>query len=526
MTCLHAALRNLLASSAIDYDRTGGHVVMLCLRRSPPGGAVTVTDKASAARLAGLSPAKLALLERRLAKRGASNGLTIPRRDPREPDQLSFAQWRLWFLEQLRPDTNTWNTPIAARLSGPLDYRALRGALAIVVQRHATLRTVFVVPSGHQPQLVLSDREVDLAVVDVDAAEVERLVEEEVRQPFDLSTDLMVRARVLRVGAEDHLLVLVAHHIACDGWSKGLLVAELCTTYDALCAGVEPVLPELPIEYADFSAWQRRWLTGETLERLVAYWKERLQGHAPSIELPTDRPRPARQAFRGAIERLTVPADVVDAATALGRGEGATLFMTMLGAFKALLHAHSGQEDILVGSPAAMRNLPELEGIVGFFANTLVYRTDLSGRPSFRTLLGRVRETALGALAHQDLPFETIVQAVNPPRDPSRNPLVQVNLRVEGREPEVRLAGVRSEPLVLDPGIARFDLAIELGVTDDGLEGYLEYDSALFDQSTALTFACDFREILEAVIASPDQPIPELAPVCRIRARGESAVIL
>jgi Condensation domain len=497
---------------------------MLCPRLPPPGGAIAVTtDKASAARLAGLSPAKLALLERRLSNRGAPTGPTIPRRDPREPDQLSFAQWRLWFLEQLRPGTHTWNTPVATRLAGPLDYAALRGALAIVVQRHATLRTAFVVPSGHQPQIVLSDREVDLVIVDADAGEVERLVEEEVRQPFDLSTDLMLRARLLRVGAEDHVLVLVAHHIACDGWAKGLLVSELCTAYNALCAGAQPVLAELPIEYADFSAWQRRWLTGETLERLAAYWRDRLQGHAPSIELPTDRPRPARQAFVGAIERVAVPADIVDAATALGRQEGATLFMTMLGAFKALLHARSGQEDVLVGSPAAMRNLPELESIVGFFANTLVYRTDLSGQPSFRTLLGRVRETALGALAHQDLPFETIVQTVNPPRDPSRNPLVQVNLRVEGREPELRLAGVRSAPLVLDPGIARFDLAIELGVTDDGLEGYLEYDSALFDRATAVTFARDFLDILTAVIASPDRPLAELEPVRQIRARGGSA---
>jgi non-ribosomal peptide synthetase component F len=297
------------------------------------------------------------------------------------------------------------------------------------------------------------------------------------------------------------------------------LISELCAAYDALCIGAQPVLPEMSIEYADFSAWQRRWLTGDTLERLVAYWKARLQGHAPPIELPTDRPRPARQAFRGAAEQLAVPAGLADAAAALGREEGATLFMTMLGAFTALLHAYTGQEDVLVGSPAAMRNLPELEPIIGFFANTLVYRADLSGRPSFRALLGRVREIALEALAHQDLPFEKIVEAVNPPRDASRNPLVQVNLRVEGREPEVRLRGVRSEPLVLDPGIARFDLAIELGMTDDGLEGYLEYDSALFEHSTAVTFARDFLEILEAVIDLPDRPLTELAPVRRIRAR-------
>ncbi len=485
-----------------------------------------MADDSLAARLAGLSPAKLALLERRLSSRRDLTRPTIPRRDRQEPVPLSFAQWRLWFLEQLRPGTHTWNTPIVSRLSGPLDHSTLRKALAIVVQRHSTLRTVFVAPGGElEPRVVLKDQAVEVAVVDVDDGDVERLVGEEVRRPFDLSADIMVRARVLRTGAEDHVLVLVAHHIACDGWSKGLLVSELCTAYDALCTGAEPVLPEMSIEYADFSAWQRRWLTGDTLERLVAYWKARLQGHAPSINLPTDRPRPARQAFRGAIERVAVPATLVDTAAALGREEGATLFMTMMGAFKALLHAYTGQQDILVGSPAAMRNLPELEPIIGFFANTLVYRTDLSGGPSFRALLGRVRETALGALAHQDLPFEKIVEAVNPPRDPSRNPLVQVNLRVEGREPEVRLHGVRSKPLVLDPGIARFDLAIELGVTDDGLDGYLEYDSALFDRSTAVTFAGDFLEILEAVIASPDRSLTELAPVRRIRARRERAAI-
>src|SRR5207244_13340691 len=182
------------------------------------------------------------------------------------------------------------------------------------------------------------------------------------------------------------------------------------------CAGAEPVLPEMSIEYADFSTWQRRWLTGDTFERLVAYWRATLLGHAPSIELPIDHPRPARQTFRGAVEHVAVSAGLVEAATALGREEGATLFMTVMAAFKALLHAYTGQEDVLVGSPAAIRNLPELEPMIGFFANTLVYRTDLSGRPSFRALLARVRETALGALAHQDLPFEKIVEAVNPPR--------------------------------------------------------------------------------------------------------------
>lgn len=477
--------------------------------------------------LEGLSAAKRALLEHRLASRRVKARPTIPRREPNEPVPLSFAQWRLWFLDQLRPGAHAWNTPVVERLVGRVDYAALRRALTIVVQRHATLRTTFIASRGVPQPVVAPSSEVELGVVDLRAvaqerrdAEVRRLVDREVRRPFDLLRDLMVRAQLLRTGEEDHVLVLVAHHIACDGWSKGLLVSELSTVYDALCAGVEPALAELGIEYADFAVWQRRVLTGDTLARLVSYWRARLAGHVPSIELRTDHPRPARQAFRGAIERLALPADVVDAGSALGREQGATLFMTMMAAFKALLHAHTGQEDLLVGSPAAMRNLPELEALIGFFANTLVYRTDLSGRPSFRELLVRVRETALGALAHQDLPFEKIVEAVNPPRDASRNPLVQVNLRVEGREPELSLHGLRSERLVIDPGIARFDLAIELAPTDDGLEGYLEYDSALFDRPTAVAFTRDFVDVLEAAIASPDAPLVEVAPVCEIRARS------
>src|SRR5437879_305069 len=226
-----------------------------------------MADDFLAGRLGGLSPAKLALLERRLSNRHDATRPTIPRRDPQEPVPLSFAQWRLWFLEQLQPGSHAWNTPIAARLTGPLDYSALRSALAIVVRRHSTLRTVFVAPGGKlEPRVVLKDQAVEVPVADVDSGDVERLVGEEVGRPFDLSADVMVRARVLRTGAEEHVLVLVAHHIACDGWSKGLLVSELCTAYDALCAGAEPVLPEMSIEYADFSTWQRRWLTGDTLE--------------------------------------------------------------------------------------------------------------------------------------------------------------------------------------------------------------------------------------------------------------------
>lgn len=448
---------------------------------------------------------------------------------------MSFAQWRLWFLEQLRPGTNAWNTPVVARLEGPLEIESLRRALRLVVERQATLRTVFPAGDNTPVPVVIEHPVVDLPVIDLERpgsgaaqelddarmeADVMRAVDHEVRRPFDLTSDLMVRVRLLRLMADRHVLILVAHHIACDGWSKGLLLSELGTAYDAFCAGTMPELPELTIDYGDFAAWQRDWLTGRNLDRLTAYWAERLRDHAAAAELPIDMPRPAIQAFRGAVQRVAVPRALADAAVALGRRDRATPFMTLMATFMALLHAHSGQQDLLVGSPAAMRNQPELQPIVGLFANTLVYRTDLSGRPSLSELIQRVRETALGVYQHQDLPFEKIVEAVKPRRDASRNPLVQVNMRVEGTEPELRLHALRWEAIPVDPGIARFDLAVELGATDDGFAGYLEYDTSLFEPATAATLAGQFVDILESAVASPKTPLDELEPVRRIRARA------
>jgi hypothetical protein len=471
-----------------------------------------------AARLAELTPEARALMARRLRSRRSPAGLTIPRRAPDTPVPMTSAQWRLWFMEQLRPGTNAWNTPIAARLRGRLDLKSLRSALASLVERHATLRTVFEAPGGIPAPVLLSRAEVELPVLDVNPKQDERdavdqFVAAEVGLPFDLASDLMIRARVLRLGPEDHVLVIVAHHIACDGWSKGLLVNELGLLYNALAAGEAPQLAELPIDYADFAAWQQERLSGESLERLMTYWRERLQGHAPALVLPTDRPRPARQAFGGAVVWLTIPGPLAERVAALGLQARATPFMTLLAAFNALLYAGSGQLDLLVGSPAAMRTHPELEPVVGLFANTLVYRTSLAGDPTFRDLIARVRETAVGVYGHQELPFEKIVEAAKPQRDPSRNPLVQVNLRVEGREPVLSLSGLEVAPIPLDPGIARFDLAIELGETDDGYAGYLEYDTALFDAGSAAKYASDFVAILGEATDQPDRPLSQLPSV-------------
>jgi hypothetical protein len=436
---------------------------------------------------------------------------TIPRRTPTQEVPISPAQARLWFLEQLRPGTNAWNVPIAVRMRGPLAIEPLRQALELLVERHRTLRTVFPAPGGRPMPVALDAPRFELPVEDGREEDVQPFLDAEIGRPFDLEGDLMLRGRLLRVGAHDHVLVLVAHHIACDGWSKAVLLDELGQAYSAIRDGRPPSLPELPIDYADYALWQRARLSGETLERLTSYWKSRLAGAAPALELPTDRPRPPRQAFEGAVVWLRVQAGLARALVDLGRGERATPFMTLMAAFKALLFQWTGQEDVLVGSPAAMRTRRELAALVGLFANTLVYRTSLAGRPSFRELVRRVRQTALGVYEHQDLPFEQIVQAVQPPRDLSRSPLVQVNMRVEGREPQLQLPGVDSERLEVDPHIARFDLAIELGEQEDGgYAGYLEYDTALYEAATAQRVADDFVAMLDAVVAAPDEPLAAL----------------
>lgn len=433
---------------------------------------------------------------------------TIPRRAPTQEVPISSAQARLWFLEQLRPGTNAWNVPIAVRLRGPLAVEPLRQALELLVERHRTLRTVFPAPGGRPAPVVLDTPPFELPVEEGREEDVQPFLDGEIGRPFDLEHDLMLRGRLLRVGSDEHVLALVAHHIACDGWSKAVLLDELGQAYAALRDGRAPTLPKLPVDYADYALWQRARLSGETLERLTSYWKARLAGAPPALELPIDHPRPPRQAFEGAVVWLSVPAELTRALLDLGRGERATSFMTLLAAFKALLFRWTGQEDVLVGSPAAMRTRRELAGLVGLFANTLVYRTSLAGRPSFRELVGRVRRTALGVYEHQDLPFEQIVQVVAPPRDLSRSPLVQVNMRVEGREPQLHLPGVESERLEVDPHIARFDLAIELGEQEDGgYAGYLEYDTALYEPATAQRIADDFVAVLEAVVAAPDEPL-------------------
>jgi aspartate racemase len=315
--------------------------------------------------------------------------------------------------------------------------------------------------------------------------EAQRLVTEEAQRPFDLVNEQSFRTQLLHLGEEEHLLLLTMHHIVSDGWSLGVFMRELTALYEAFSTEKSSSLPELPIQYADFAAWQNEWLVGEVLEVQLNYWKRHLGGQLPVLDLPTDRPRPPVQTYRGARQSLELPKKSSDALKALSQQEGVTLFMTLLAVFQILLYRYTGQEDVIVGSPIANRNRVEVEGLIGFFVNTLVLRTELSGDPSFRELLGRVREVALGAYAHQDLPFEKLVEELQVERDLSRNPLFQVMFVLQNAPiSALEFRGLSLTPLEVHNGTAKFDLTLELEESAEGIRGWFEYNTDLFDTLT------------------------------------------
>jgi hypothetical protein len=461
-----------------------------------------------------LSPAKRALLERALRQRqqAARGAVVIPRRRGNGPAPLSFSQQRMWFLQQWEPASHAFNGARAFRLSGPLDGDALGRAFETVLERHQSLRTIFT--GDREPaQVVLERWSFELAPIALDSPEdLEPRLRELSRAPFELARDLMLRASLLKLGSEDHVLLVSMHHIAADAHSEGVLFSEVAECYAATCDGREPRLPELPIQYADFAVWQRKRLQGAELERLSSYWAAALEGAPELLRLPTDRPRPAVQRHEGSHQRFTLERDLGDALTSLGREQGATFFMTMLAAFAVLLYRLSGEEDVVIGSPIAGRNLVEVQGLIGFFSNTMALRTRLGGNPSFREVLTRARATALGAYDHQDLPFEKVVETHAPRRDPSYNPLFQVNFRAQATErPALELPGIAVEPLPVDIGFSRFDLALELELSPVALAGYFEYNEDLFDASTVAGFEQDLRALLEQVVRDPDEPVLALA---------------
>jgi amino acid adenylation domain-containing protein len=447
----------------------------------------------------------------------APAGRTIPARQERGAVVLSDTQRRMWFLARLDPQSVAYNQGCAFRLIGAIDLDALRRALSFVAGRHEVLRTTYSI-FDDEPRQIVHDREAtDVQLVDLSAASAaeehespERLLDRATQQPFDLEAGPVLRALVVRLGAQEHLLVLTVHHIAFDGWSSGILERELCVGYNAYVRGREPALPALPIQYADYALWQRQWMQGEVLESQLGYWKARL-ADLPTLVLPTDRPRPPVLSYRGERAVFDLPGPLAQGLKALGRGEGATLFMTLLAVFQVLLYRYSGQEDIAVGTPIAGRRHAELEGLIGFFANTLVLRADLSGNPRFCELLARVRESALGAYTHQDLPFEKLVEELALGRDMSRNPLFQVLFALQNAPgAELALEQVQVSRVPVAQRSAKFDLSLTVNDSPAGLHTSWEFSTDLYDAPTIERMARHFERLLEGVVADPQQRIAEL----------------
>ena len=444
--------------------------------------------------------------------------LSAQRRPARLP--LSYAQERLWLLAQIETLGAAYNIAAAVRLTGRFDGEAFERALCEIVRRHETLRTRFAVAEEGSPEQVIDAsgafrlERVDLSPLGEEQrhGEARRVAREVAGRPFDLVRGSLFRAALLRLAADEHVAVIVMHHIISDGWSRNVVVQEVGALYQAYAEGRASPLPELPIQYADYALWQRGWLQGEALDRQVGYWNDRLAGAPAVLDLPTDRPRPAVQSFRGASVSIALSKALRDGLEALARREDATLFMVLLAAFQVVLSRWSGQRDIVVGTPVAGRTDRRTEALIGFFVNMLALRTDLSGDPNFRELLRRARETALGAYAHQDLPFEKLVEELNPVRDLSRPPLFQVMINAFFADAPlaIELPEIKVTPLPDEDISARFELMLRLQEVDEGLNCRFDYATALFEPATIERLAGHFRTVLEGVVETSDARLSEL----------------
>jgi amino acid adenylation domain-containing protein len=470
-------------------------------------------------RLCALSPEKLGLLMLSL-RRGdpkAAEAPIIPHGENRRALPLSYAQERLWFLEQFQVGSPVYNVPAAIRLPGLLNVRALVWSFNEIVRRHDVLRTRFASRDGQPEQIVAPELSLELPVDDLQQhpaadreAKAQRLADEEARRVFDLSRGPLIRTRLLRLAPQDYILLLTVHHIVADGWSLGILFHELSVLYQAACQGKPSPLPPLVIQYSDFAQWQRKWLTGERLAAEVRYWRERLAGVPAVLALPTDRPRPAAQSYAGASYIFQYSRAVTERLAQISRESGSTLFMALLAAFKILLHRYTGQTDLVVGTPIANRNRTELEGLIGFFVNTVALRTDLSGDPSFREVLRRVKEVTLGAYEHQDLPFEKLVEELQPARKLEHHPLFQVLFALQNTPTLPEALGASDDASHADAreigtGTAKFDLSIFFREAADGLVGGIEYSTELFDEPTIERMSRHLETLLAEIVANPEQ---------------------
>ncbi len=437
------------------------------------------------------------------------------------PLPLSFPQERLWFLDQLTPDNPFYNTPAAVRLDGHLDITALEQSIRAIAQRHETLRTCFKTING-KPVLVihpLSVNHYQFSIINLQklpeekqSEQVQHLTDIEAQRPFDIQQGPLFRTTLIQLNAEQHVFLMTIHHIITDGWSMGILVQELSALSEAFSTGSPSPLPELPIQYVDFAQWQRQWLTGEVLATHLNYWQQQLADAPPVLEIPSDHPRPPVHTFRGRSQYFEIPPELTQQLKTLSQQSGVTLFMISLAAFAILLERYSGQEDILIGSPIANRTRQEIEPLIGLFVNILVLRLDLSGEPTFIDLLTQVREVTLGAYAHQDLPFEKLVEALQPERDMSRNALVQVALAFQNvPQPPIKLIDFTITPVEFEAGTVRFDLEFHLWETADQLVGRFFYYQDMFEAATIARLLKHFHTLLTEIVAQPDKPISELS---------------
>jgi amino acid adenylation domain-containing protein len=438
--------------------------------------------------------------------------------DDRLPIPLSFAQQQMWILDQFSPGTTVYTIPAGLRFVGKLHLQAIRHALEEIVLRHEVLRTIFVTMNEHlaqvvQPSYTLPIIPQDLSFLDQEEQEeaLQRLIQEELARPFDLAQGPLFRAQLVRLAPEEHFLVLNVHHIVFDGWSSGLLTQEFIQLYEAYALGNPSPLPPLSLQYADFAHWQREWAQGPQMQEQLAFWRQHLSGPLPVLELPLDRPRPPMQTFAGARCPVRVSAELTSQLAALGQTEGATLFMTVLAAFETLLFRYSGQDDLLIGTPTANRNQAETEQLIGCFINTLVLRTDLSGEPTFRDVLRRVRQVCLEAYSHQDVPFEEIVEMVHPEREGSHSPLFQVMFAFQNApHPPLQLTDLTMKMLDISSSMAKFDLTLVVWETAEGLQGQFEYNTALFEVATIERMATHLHTLLESMSSHLDQRLSAL----------------
>jgi amino acid adenylation domain-containing protein len=449
---------------------------------------------------------------------GEASAQEIPRRQSKEPLQLSFAQQRLWFLDQWQHGSSTYNLTTVVRLTGLLNFAAFERSINEILRRHEALRTTFATVDGQPVQVVASPKAFALPVMSLQhlpeterEAEARRLVKDERSKPFDLVKGPLFRPSLLQLGEAEHILLLTMHHIVSDGWSMGILSRELTVLYEAFSAGHPSPLPELSIQYGDFAKWQREWLQGEVLERQLSYWKMQLGGIPTVNNVPIDRPRPAVQGYRGKAQYLELTKELTEGLKELSRKEGVTLFMTLLAAFQTLLYRYTSQEDIVVGSPIANRNRRDIEGLIGFFVNTLVLRTNVSGNPSFRELLGRARKTALDAYEHQVLPFEKLVEELQPERSLRYSPLFQVMFILQNApNAGLEFQSLSVSPVRLDTETARFDLTLSIHETAPGLSGALQYNTDLFHDATITRMIGHFQILLKGIVADADLRISDL----------------